>query len=322
MLNFNRFKYRSKAPLDFLSRRQDDAFPADSQKEVRNNNSRLLEASEVKNADDFKTSPTHITDLKNDSKECQQNIDRKHEGKVPGKVECDKYVSLSLKGRRASDENTVKKFKVYTDQREHPDSIIPSGSANPSGTLFDEGQILKEKVFTAEEKLRTMLSNGPKNCSSLAKDCLAGTQKDTKENDDEFKRKRKEPYKDTTQKRQNHSSFFDTVKVDSYKVEKKSPCSYESFVPKPKRKRVFLLEDSDEDIETNHKPRSMKTSSLQKEKGKYIAEECEENSRNIEKLREIYSHLSISEAKEALDLAGGLTDAILNLAKSLDIKGI
>eukprot|EP00795_Rhopilema_esculentum_P017250 gene17250-8811_t len=321
MLNFNRFKYRSKAPLDFLSRRQKETFPADSQKEVRNN-SKLSEASEVNNDDNFKTRPRHITDLKYDGEECQHEIVREHEGKVPGKGECDRNVSSSLKETRESDENTMKKFKVYTNQRENSDSIIPSGSANHSGTLLDEGHILKGKVFTAEEKLRRMLSNGPKNCSSLAKDCLAGTKKDTKENDDEFGRKRKEPYKDTSQKRQNHSSFFDTVKVDSYKVEKKSPCSYESFVPKAKRKRVFLLEDSDEDIETNNKPRSPKTSSLKNVKGKFIAEECEEDSRNIEKLREIYSHLSISEAKEALDLAGGLTDAILNLAKTLDIKGI
>lgn len=286
MLNFNRFKYRRKACLDFHS-------PGRSQNSCREEE-RQIKPKDDETRDKDATGLEHKNDEwpKNGGYGCKKSKEPSKGRKYSTGDETD--VSLDSDHKKSSYDSKKKNYHRYFDSKKESSEVAASVSC-----LKDD-----RKLMTGEDRLSNILCNGiPSRDISSRKDVA-------KHDYNGVNRKRKEPNKESPQKVTLGASVNKKIEQPSHNSQtmngSKPLDSYEIFKPKSKRKKVILLENSsDEDSDI----------------GRTVTKEAELSSNDISKLREIYSHLSISEAKEAIDSAGSLVDAILSLADSLNIEG-
>ena len=283
MLNFNRFKYRRKACLDFYSpTRNKSGFQPES-------NSKQLGFRKEK------------TDSKDD---CIGNYRECDYRKGPFS-----FNEESSSGESSSSKNE-RSFSSET-KTESTDNISKLGKKRSPSNLSREND---KTVMTGEERLSSILCNGLTS--------YAGKQEDDDHaNVQVISRKRKEPLKESPCKVSNQPKS----KTKFNSSNKPLDC-YESFKPKSKKKKFVMLDNSsgDEDIESDtvsmkKGEEDVKSATVGAKKGEELNDSLEDD---VEKLREIYSHLSVSQAKEAIGNAGSLVDAILSLADTLDIEGI
>lgn len=287
MLNFNRFKYRRKACLEFFSPNRSKNV---SQPE-------LLTQNEEDKKENEGSSNECNKDRPND------NVRRINGGKfnsVEGSRENDRYPRK--KGPESYSSHVRNDMKINGAN----DRFSAEDGGQGDATFSTGSRRVEKEYMTGEDRLSNILCYG------------ASTYKNRKDDNDQkdiqlINRKRKEPMKGSPKKIEDLSR----KKVERYRSHEniRTKCSksidtYEIFKPKSKRKKLVLRVNSSDEEEDEIEKIPAESKALD-----------DTSKDDVDKLREIYSHLTISEAKEAISVAGSLVDAIINLADSLNIQG-
>lgn len=293
-LNFNRFTYRRKPSLDFLSSNKNDDKGSSQDRGCATQRNVFEKGgkNEMKTASEgFASSrpkrPTLVAPVSDDAAQrnsLKSNFNQQNKA-ASSRTESD-FEKTELHQRSRE--------KYYTSK--------------------------ENKTISAEEKLRNLLSSGPQ-CSSF----------ESNEKSNKVKEERQEIMNNEIKSIGTHcNKSADTKKKSLLAIEQRESSidDYQSFKQRGKRKRRVILSDDDEDDDDEHSA-DQKISTIDQpfkrerydEKQPMEGEESQCETTDIDKLREIYSHLTIDQAKEAIELAGNLMDAILNLSETLFTEG-
>ena len=299
-LNFNRFTYRRKPALDFLSSNRNSG-KGSSQNSGSSTQRNLDE--QVSNNEELQTTRKDLASLR------PTLFAPVTGGAVQG----------SSLGSNINQRSKVERSRTesYFEKKEHHE-----GSR-------EKGYNAKEnQSISAEKKLRNLLSSGPQ-CSSF------------QSNEKSSREERQEIVNNETEFIGAHSNkSADTKEKNLFTIKQgeRSIDGYQSFKQRGKRKRRLILSDDDDDDDDGgddddgngngefaNEKISMIEQSCKREKydnKQPVEDESPCMTTDINKLREIYSHLTIDQAKEAIEVAGSLMDAILNLSETLFAEGI
>ena len=296
MLNFSRFKYKRKGCLEFYSptrnKSENQLSPDSRQDQGRKERLEVQKDRNVYTDDLTSYSDATLWPRKN----AQPSPYEKESTSQNKSKSC-----INSHSSFMTPETKVKNFD------RHDKKVFGWVKSNPLST----NSTVSRDVISGEDRLSSILCNG----FLSDKD---GIRNEDEENIQVISRKRKERTEDLQCKSGNR--LEDENKILNYgrktiKNEKKLD-SYEIFKPRSKRKKVILLDDSTDDDDDVGKY-DISVASATKE-----AENVENILRSdVEKLREIYPHLKIAQAKEAIGNAGSLVDAILDLADTLNTAG-
>ena len=305
MLNFSRFKYRRKACLEFYSsgKNKRESAPEYDSRYIQGKNEKpelhrdgalcTKDASSFKNATQWPNSHRR-NNVVSDLPECNE-----------ASLGHSELENATDSGNRCLS-SEKDKGNIKNSDRE-----VMGCEMAPRGTSSTTLPTIKANVMSGGDRLSNILCNG----ISKYNDFLGTTNEASVQM---ISRKRKERIEDSPcvdhlegeDDNQNRSSEFiknSRRMIDSSKILK----------PKSKKKKVILVSSEDENGNEDE-TESSNCGTFEKE---VIKDADNSLKSDIEKLREIYSHLTVSQAKEEIGNAGSLVDAILNLADTLDTKG-
>ena len=297
MLNFNRFKYRRKACLEFLSpSRNENTYqsgPDARYIQGRKENSDVQKGSSALTQFGEPCSPRKSFSLPEPSHSNEKPLPQ-------DKLECCK----SSRDFLTTSDGEVSFFNSCNKRPLGNQRMQVCGSSTQLST--------GKKHFTSgEDRLSSILCNG-----FSEQNGFAGNEDE--ENAHITSRKRKERIKSSPCKSGNDMEAKDEKPtfIRKYVPDGKKFNSKKVVKPIPKRKKVIVLDDSSD------------SDSVNTDGDKYdisVSKEADDMKGplkiDVEKLREIYPHLTTSQAKDAIEDAGSLIDAILNLADTLEDGG-
>ena len=293
-LNFNRFTYRRKPALDFLSsnRNSGKGSSQNSGSSTQRNLDEKVSNNEVKTTRKDLASPRPTLFAPVNDGAAQRNTPRSN-----------------INQRNKAETRRTESYFEKKGRHEGSGEKCYNTKENQS--------------ISAEEKLRNLLSSGPQ--------CSTSFQLNEKPNREERQEIVNNNETELTGAHCNKAADTKEKSLFVIKQGERSIDGYQNFKQRVKRKRRVILSDDDDDNDVNddgdfanEKISTIEQSCKRERHDKNRPQEDESPglTTDIDKLREIYSHLTIDQAKEAIALAGSLMDAILNLSETLFAEGI
>ena len=297
MLNFNRFKYRRKGCLEFLSPpRNENKYQSghdarhiqgrQENSDVQKDDSALTQIGEPCSARKSFSSPE--ASQSSEKPMAQDRLDRckisrdmltTSDGEVNFFESCSKRPIEHQRRQLSSPTMQLSTGKKhFTSGEDRLSSILCNGFSEQNGFAGNEDE---ENAHIIPRKRKERIKSSP---------CKSGNDMETKDEKPAFIRK----------------YIPDGKKFNSKKIVK----------PRPKRKKVIVLDDSSDSDNVNTEGDKYHIS---------VSKEAKDTKGSlkidVEKLREIYPHLTTNQARDAIEHAGSLIDAILNLGDTLDNTG-